>query len=295
MRTGLSFSVSAGFDATVLEIQALLGRELLQNRQRRRLRGNVHRADRERLAVDGPRRFQPVDLFVRLQQPVHGDEGVVHLVAEQIAGRLRLAGRRRDLAWRDRHQVRHLLERAIEPLEDAVELDPHRVGDVVAGDVVRRARRAARIRDVVRVILRLEHVHHMGAERLRRLDDERSGGILLPADGERRRGAVRDDARLDQRVDELGGGEEVRLIGRQDEAARIARLRIAQHAVEDRDRRAAAAESAADRRHPLPPVPRRSTDERFQSRPGPLRSASDGSSSGRGCPCRWSSSPSCTC
>ena len=62
-------------------------------------------------------------------------------------------------------------------VEDPVEHDAHRIRGVVTGDVVRRAWRTAWIRDVVWMILRLEHVHHVRAERLRRPDDIRTGWI----------------------------------------------------------------------------------------------------------------------
>ena len=87
------------------------------------------------------------------------------------------------------------------------------------------------------MVLRLEHVHHVRPERLRRLDDVRVRRIRLAVHGERRRRAVDRDAGLDQRVDELRRGAEVRLIRRDDEAARIAQLRRRQRRVERVSRR----------------------------------------------------------
>ena len=75
-----------------------------------------------------------------------------------------------------------LLERAVEPVEDAIELDAHLIGQRPAGVVVGAGRRPAGIRDVVRMILRLEHVEHVRAERLRRLHDVRAGRIGLARD-----------------------------------------------------------------------------------------------------------------
>src|SRR5439155_1934325 len=77
------------------------------------------------------------------------------------------------------------------------------------------------------------------------LEHVRSRRVLFAGNRERRGRALGGDARLDQRVDELRRREEVGLIRRQDEAARIAQLRIVQDAVVDRDRRAAAAAAAA--------------------------------------------------
>ena len=155
-------------------------------------------------------------------------------MAQQIAAAGR---RRRDLSRRRGDDVGDLFERAVEAVENAVELHPHRVRQVVAGHIVGWARWTAGIGNVVRMILRLEHVHDMRAERLRGLDHVRSRRIRLPCHRERRGRTVNDDAGLDQDVHELGRGEEVRLIGGQDEAARIAHLRIVEHVGVDRDRR----------------------------------------------------------
>ncbi len=81
------------------------------------------------------------------------------------------------------------------------------------------------------MVLRLEHVEHVRAERLRGLHDERPGRVLLACRLERRRGAVHRHAGADQRVHERRRRREVALIGRQDVAARVAQLRIAQHLV----------------------------------------------------------------
>ena len=52
-------------------------------------------------------------------------------------------------------------------------------------------------------------------------------GYCLPRDGERRRRAMRGEAALDHDVDELGRGQEVALVRREDVAARIAILGLA--------------------------------------------------------------------
>src|SRR5687768_1789967 len=126
---------------------------------------------------------------------------------------------------------RHSLDRrkwAIEAVEDPVELDSHLIRERPPGVVIRRNGRTARILEVVRVILRLEHVEHVRPEGLRRLHDVGSSGVALAAYVEGRRGAVDRHADLDQRVDELRRGREVWLIRRQDVATRIPLLRRAQ-------------------------------------------------------------------
>ena len=64
-----------------------------------------------------------------------------------------------------------LLERALKRIEDAVELHAHLIGERPTGVVVRRDGRAAGIREVVGIVLRLEHVEPVGPERLRALHD----------------------------------------------------------------------------------------------------------------------------
>ena len=70
---------------------------------------------------------------------------------------------------------------AVNAVEDPVELHAHLIGERPPGDVVRRSGRRAGIWKDIRMHLRLEHVHHVGPERLRRGDHERAGRILLAA------------------------------------------------------------------------------------------------------------------
>ena len=157
-----------------LEGHAEIGRGLLQNRQRRRLRGDVERAVTHRPVP------QPRDVFIGRDETVDDDEAVGRLVAEVVAHR-RAALRGLHRASRCLREVGQRLERPVEAVEDAIELHAHLKRERVSGVVVRRRRRRARVRDVVRVILRLEHVHHVRTERLRRLYDERVRGYCLPA------------------------------------------------------------------------------------------------------------------
>ena len=103
-------------------------------------------------------------LLAGLQQPVHGPERVVHRrVEEEAHGVLGVAdpggGRQLD-------RLLDLLERAVEAVENAVELHGHLERERPAGRCRRADRRAAGIGEIVGVVLRLEHVEHVGAERL---------------------------------------------------------------------------------------------------------------------------------
>src|SRR5690242_18064793 len=143
------------------------------------------------------------------------------------------AARPGDSARRNGRQTVHRLERTVEAVEHAVELHTHLIGERPTGVVVRALRRAARVREVIRVILRLEHVEHVGPEGLRRLHDERAGRIRLSVDREWTRRAENRDADVAQRVDELRRCREVWLVCRDDVAARVAFRRIAKNGAEE--------------------------------------------------------------
>src|SRR5262249_3683072 len=85
----------------------------------------------------------------------------------------------------------------------AIELDAHLVRERPPSVVIRTPWRTARIREVVRVVLRLHHVQHLHTSRLAHLDDEQVRQILLTDDAERRRRLVDVHADIAQRVDEL--------------------------------------------------------------------------------------------
>ena len=257
------------------EVEAEIERGLVENRLRRRLGGDEDHAGAVGAlvaAIADEERF-----FVRLQQPVDGDERVVVLVIDDVADSA-WAGGVGDLAGRGLDHVGNLLERTIERLEDAIELQAHLERERPAGAVVGRNRRTAGILEVVRVILRLEHVEQVRAERLRALEDVGAGGILLARHRERRRRAMRGEAALDHDVDELGGGQEVAFARRQDVAARIAilgllddRVVLVRHGGD-----APAANPCANRRRRRPSCPSR-------SRPSLRRCGADRSSSCRCC------------
>src|SRR5271166_4588389 len=107
-------------------------------------------------------------------------------------------------------QTADFFKRSVEWIEDAVELHAHLIGERVAGNVVGRNRRAARITKIVGMILRLEHIEDMRTERLRCFHYPRTGRIMFACDIERRGGAIYDDAVFDQSVDKLRGRRKVR-------------------------------------------------------------------------------------
>ncbi len=207
--------------------------------------------DVERAASHRPVR-QPRDVFPGSQQPVDRDEAVVRLMREVVAGR---RGRAGNPAGGRLCEVRQLFERTAEVFQDSIEAHSHLERERVARRIIRWRRRAARIRNVVRMILRLEHVHHMRPERLRGLHDIGVRRIRFAAHGERCRGTVNRDARLHQRVHELRGGAEVGLIRREDEAARVAQLRGRQRGIQRA--LAASAASACATAGPPPAFPPR--------------------------------------
>ena len=123
----------------------------------------------------------------------------------------------------------HFRERAVEAIENAVELDPHLERERPAGDVVRRNGRPAGIAKIVGMILRLEHVEHVRAERLRGLHDKRARRITsCPPPGNSAVACSTVIPFLSSALTNLVGGGEIGLIGGNDVAARIAILRVVQ-------------------------------------------------------------------
>src|SRR5579883_2990686 len=144
-------------------------------------------------------------------------------MADQISGGLCRPVNR--LRWRLLLSV-HLLERAVEAIQNTIELDPHLKGQCIAGDVVWWNRRSAGISEIVRMILRLEHIQNVRPERLCRFHHPRSRRITFARDLETARRAHNYDAVLDESVDELRRRRKIRLVSRQNVPARIAPRRI---------------------------------------------------------------------
>ncbi len=175
---------------------------------------------------------------------------VVERVAHQVAGRVGSAGDPRGRCGLERVEDG---EGRVEPLLRRRVVDAHLPGQRPPGHVVGRDRRAARIREVVRVVLRLEHVEHVRPERLVRLHDVRARRIAVGADAHLGGGLAHLDARLDERVHELDRGREVGLVGRDDVAARVTVRRIVEHLLVQLGGRGEAAAHA----HPVRQVRRR--------------------------------------
>src|SRR5262249_42267852 len=119
-----------------------------------------------------------------------------------------------------------LFKWAVKSIEDATELDAHLVGQGPSRIVVWRNWRATRIGKIIRMILRFEHVDDMGPECLRRLDDIGTGRIALSTDLKGGRRSMNSDPVLDQSIDEFRRGQKIRLIRRNNVAARVALRRI---------------------------------------------------------------------
>ena len=116
-------------------------------------------------------------------------------------------------------------ERAVNRIQNSVEPDPHLQRERPARIVIRRGWRRTRIGEIVRMILRLEHVENLRAKRLRGLHDERTCRVCPPAGAKLRRRPMHRHAVPYQRIHELRGCKKVWLAGRNDVAAGIAALR----------------------------------------------------------------------
>ena len=185
----------------------------------------IERADVERLTSCGHRLRVPPRAAPGAQHAVHGRERVVD-VRDQVS---RCVGRTGDRPHRGGvDHVGNELERAVEPFHDPVELDAHLPRQRPSGVVVRGRRRGARIREVVGMLLLLEHVEHVRAERLVRLHHVRPGRITLPPKRERLGRAMHVHPVVEQRVHEFGGRREVDLARRDDEAAGLPVRGVAQ-------------------------------------------------------------------
>src|SRR5579863_8537295 len=100
-------------------------------------------------------------------------------MTDEVAGWIRGTG---YLRGRRFHDAVDLYKRAVKTVENAIELDAHLERKRPAGDVVRRGGRSAGIFEIVRMILGLEHVHHVRAEGLRGFHDVRAGRVMLSGD-----------------------------------------------------------------------------------------------------------------
>jgi len=98
------------------------------------------------------------------------------------------------------------------------------------------------------MVLRLEHIHDVRAERLRGLHHVRAGRVALAGRLKRGSGSQDGDAGLQESIDELGGVCEIRLVRRNDVTARIAHFGIVQDGVVKLHGNRAAARRAASRR-----------------------------------------------
>ena len=70
-----------------------------------------------------------------------------------------------------REQIVNFFKRTVERLQDAVEFDSHLQGQSPAGAVIGSYWRPTRIEEIVRMVLRFEHVDDVGPKGLSRFHD----------------------------------------------------------------------------------------------------------------------------
>ncbi len=127
--------------------------------------------------------------------------------------------------------VLDFLKGPVESGQNAVELDCHRERHRPTRGVIGLAGGRAGIGNVVRMVLGLKHVEQVRPECLGGFDDVGAFGVLLVGHREIRGGPMHADAGAHEGVDELGGGQEVGLIRRHNEAARVAIGRLVEQLV----------------------------------------------------------------
>ena len=175
---------TAGGASTPADRDTELLAVLLDDRLRRRGGRNHPRAGRvliERLRG-------AIHRHVGLLQLRDHLEGAVALRPDEIRA-LRLGGDRR----RHRRDFLHELERRVERLRHRIDADAGQHPQRVAGHVVRRLGRSAGEQAQVGIVLDRQHRVGEPAVRLRGLDHERAGRILLAVGAERR--GRRDESR----------------------------------------------------------------------------------------------------
>src|SRR6185503_2988893 len=116
------------------------------------------------------------------------------------------------IAARERQHFIDLFERPSQRGEHTVELYLHLHRQRPARDVIGRDRRTAGILEVVRMILRLEHVENVRAVGLVAGHEERTGRVWLPGDLERAGGTMNLHTIFEERVDEARRGGKVGLV-----------------------------------------------------------------------------------
>src|SRR5690606_29173651 len=124
-----------------VDFDSLLGDGLLENPSRVAARRYEERSGRVRAPVRLDGLLQPEHVAIRGEQPVDCDEHVVLLVTEQESGVAAATDLRRHLYV----DALDALERSVEAVEDAIELDAHLERERPARRIVRRCGCGARI------------------------------------------------------------------------------------------------------------------------------------------------------
>src|SRR5438067_7230228 len=103
-----------------------------------------------------------VNLLTACEQSVDRSECVVRVATQRIP-----CSHHRYRSRRSGSEPDKLFEGAVERIEYSIELNSHLICECPSRDVIRRSRRPTGIWNVVRMILRLEHVEHVRSECLR--------------------------------------------------------------------------------------------------------------------------------
>ena len=229
MRTATQLQrVAGGNGVHTGKRQAEIDRRLLEQRPRGRFRRHVHRAGPGRRTANGTI-AQPVHVLARPEQPVHRDERVVLVMADQVARRdavgVNAEATRRGppAAWlppsASRTGHRSLRARGRTPRPSASPASSRRCR--TAAWAAHRGTECRPDDPAARTCRGRAAGRPAPPSRRTSLP-----GNVLPLDAERGGRAVHVDAVTNQRVHELRGGQEVGLIGGQDVAARVAQRRI---------------------------------------------------------------------
>jgi hypothetical protein len=177
------------------------GQPRLQGEGRHLVAGSRSRLheERARRQIVGHRLLGHRNGVSRGQEPVDGPERRVGRGRQGVPG----APRPRHRACLDGGQVDDLLGGHAERSVHALDVDAHLQRQSPAGQVVRGLRRAAGVPLSLRVVPSLHQVHHVGAEGLCGVDDERAAGERPAVHGEIIQGAVDLDPRMPEDVHQV--------------------------------------------------------------------------------------------
>ena len=226
-RTGRSLSAPPdGRRRDACEGQTEIGGGLFENGASLRSRTDVHCARVTRSASEGAI-SRPENIFTSGEKPADGGKGVVLMMADNISGCSRWSCHSTGRG----HNPIDSLEGPLDSVKDAIELHTHLEGERPPGAVIRRSRRTTGVRNVVGMVLGLEHVEHVRTKGLGGLHDKGARWIVFAAHAELRGRTMNGNPVLEQGIDELRRRQEVGLVGGQNVRPRIAACGIAKQAI----------------------------------------------------------------